>query len=1426
MHVPEQPTDSTETPVSRGNSNRRNRRPSKPGASRRRISSALFLALLIFLTLISTGRLGGADAAYAAPKTITGKADIVITNKQQAYYGGAVALCTATIHLPDGSTQTAYGRCISGSHYAVPYDGTYDYVGTLQSDGTYAIVIHSNTSAGANAGAFLEGEMWGTQQMGEIVLRYNPKVTVRFNKSSADMKITDGNPSYSLQGAVYDIYDAANDKKVATITTDENGHAECELAPQASYYAVETKAPSGFTLDKKRVNFKTSGNASSVELSDRAGTIRLHIKKRDSATRGEPQNGATLEGATFNVSSTSTASWSATGTTDENGVVSFDDVPLGTIVVTETEAPTGYKLDSKPHTYTVLPDQLTETGVFDLEPDDFTENVIAFDIDIVKYRDSGSEDSGLQTGAKGVRFEIISNTTGKVVGALTTDGNGKASTARAETVNREAVSPEKTHDASKPWMGTGKRNEHIMGALPYDAKGYTVHEVESTTPEGYRPCPDWTIDERDIADWTTLHYIVDNDRVRSRIQIVKTDAVSGQPVPLSGFTFQLLDSDRRPVAQEVWYPSHEILTEFKTDESGVVTFPKALEPGTYYIREVAAQPPYILPEEDMRIVISENDAPEPVTVVRVPDMQARGVVRIEKTCTSEELPQVAPEEAGDRTGGESGRMKCGGLAGAEFDIVAVEDIVGPDGTVQAAAGCIVDHVVTDAHGIGVSSELPLGAGSARYSCIETKAPEGHALDETPHEFTLDYESDTAKIVYTDLMIENEPTELLVDKEVLGSDAPLEGATFAIWNVDDAISVQPRDAGSLAIRASEDALIRAQASVPYAVVNLNASGSNEIELRASDGSTRKVTSGQTKIEPGIYTVSLPDGPNGASDLIEFEAVADKRYDLALSQTIFGRRARISEVGSAVEPVELTYRTEDGAHVATDLDAGTYRITVDNGESQTITMGTGAAYFEYVDGSLIEKPILLKNGASSLLATSRKDGTCVVDHLVPGPYQMKEADAPCGFIASAANVSFTVDGLGRIEGDASHVIEVKNDYTKVDISKRDITNEEEIEGAKLAITDEDGNMVDSWTSEKGGHRIDALAPGEYTLTEEMTPNNYDKAQGVDFTVRATGEVQRVVMYDEPIEISGEIDKRQEIADPTAPDTTENGDQQNKAAVTVSESGFYDYSLDYRNTSTTWTDEFTVEDSLDAARGGLAHLVGITTAQVHEDYDGLMNVWYKTDRTPADHNDPSGTNATASDGHENPWLSEDPNGILGDDGRAIDYTGWKLWKADVSTTEATELKVADLGLGKDEHVTAIRFEYGRVEEGFATRLGSWDREDLKSDHDDITDVKATHEGEFFKAGDVEMSYAPAIIHMQVTDAYKEGMQLDNSARVDLWRNGGGARLDDHDKDRVTQALETPSKPLDQTGSDVFAAALAPCIAAFMAVAARVARFHKPRR
>lgn len=86
-------------------------------------------------------------------------------------------------------------------------------------------------------------------------------------------------------------------------------------------------------------------------------------------------------------------------------------------------------------------------------------------------------------------------------------------------------------------------------------------------------------------------------------------------------------------------------------------------------------------------------------------------------------------------------------------------------------------------------------------------------------------------------------------------------------------------------------------------------------------------------------------------------------------------------------------------------------------------------------------------------------------------------------------------------------------KVSVSKQDITDHKELEGAHLQVTDEKGNIVDEWVSGKEPHMIQNLFCNHtYTLTETIAPKNYKVAQSINFKIEESGKIQKVIMYDE--------------------------------------------------------------------------------------------------------------------------------------------------------------------------------------------------------------------------------------------------------------------------------------------------------------------------
>lgn len=130
--------------------------------------------------------------------------------------------------------------------------------------------------------------------------------------------------------------------------------------------------------------------------------------------------------------------------------------------------------------------------------------------------------------------------------------------------------------------------------------------------------------------------------------------------------------------------------------------------------------------------------------------------------------------------------------------------------------------------------------------------------------------------------------------------------------------------------------------------------------------------------------------------------------------------------------------------------------------------------------------------------------VIKELVAGKtYELIETKPADGYV-TAESIQFTVEDTAEIQ---KH--EMKDDVTKVEISKTDLTGSQEVPGARLTILDEDDQVVERWTSGEEPHYVEKLPVGSYTLREERAPEGYVLAEDVAFTVLDTGEIQSVIM-----------------------------------------------------------------------------------------------------------------------------------------------------------------------------------------------------------------------------------------------------------------------------------------------------------------------------
>lgn len=134
---------------------------------------------------------------------------------------------------------------------------------------------------------------------------------------------------------------------------------------------------------------------------------------------------------------------------------------------------------------------------------------------------------------------------------------------------------------------------------------------------------------------------------------------------------------------------------------------------------------------------------------------------------------------------------------------------------------------------------------------------------------------------------------------------------------------------------------------------------------------------------------------------------------------------------------------------------------------------------------------------------------------GDYDIIEVETPSGYVLLEEPISISL----TIEDDSTKTQtitkEITNEQTKISISKVDMTTSQELEGATLEITDEEGHTIDTWISSNEPHIIQGLTVGKtYFLTETIAPYGFSQASTIEFTVQNTAEIQKIEMIDELI------------------------------------------------------------------------------------------------------------------------------------------------------------------------------------------------------------------------------------------------------------------------------------------------------------------------
>ncbi len=850
------------------------------------------------------------------------------------------------------------------------------------------------------------------------------------------VKKTDSESGNFVKGAGFAVFtDAGCTKRV---TVDEAGREEVPVfyydedlgvaasakfvKTQDKYYVKEVVIPDGYRDDGK-VWEVTPDYGEIFDFSAENTPIRCDVaaKKEDKETGAEPQGDAKLSDATYglyaaetivypdgrgtvayagndNITSTQGTDFVSTGVpaekdallatvkTGEQAEFNFGNLYFGNYYIREIEPSEGYLLDE-----TVYPVNFREAQD--------THHDISLNTKVVET-------------VKKQAFEIIKVSTD---GASTeTDYvKGAEFTVKLQSdIDKNGWDNAKTHDV----LVTDEKGYALSKELPYGK--YLVRETK--VPKDLYKTKDFTVtvteDSRVPQQWRVFN----DGPFKAYIRIVKKDAENGNTVLLPGVTFKIKNTDTEEyVEQKV---GDKKISEFTTDETGTITTPLQLKYGNYVVEEITAPEGYVITEEsyplevttDGMLKVSEDIDGDPVIEVVIENKPVKGSISIKKS--GEVLTSIVYDTIVDRIFSEitdENRSVDFGyeeqpLAGAVFNIIAVEDIYTPDhqtdedgnrileviGGVPAGKGAVVATLTTDEKGDASLDSLPLG----KYQVVEVQPPEGFAVCEEPKEITLSYEDEHTEIVYGEREFVNARVkpELSLIKTDGVSTYPVAGAAYGIYTKEDILS------------AAGEVLVKADDLVDTAVTDENGKAKFEADLPL-----------------GLYYVKEVESPAG----------------YLLDETVYD--------------VDFSYTEEMAATptVAKELEMKDTPIIVEVSKTD-ITTG------KELTGATLE--IIDSNG--EVYASWKTDGKPYRLEAVPaGDYTLRETAAPYGYLI-ANEVEFTVEETGEIQKVAMTDERVKG---KIALYKTCSKTKKPLKGVTFELRNKDGKKLETLVTDKTGY-----------------------------------------------------------------------------------------------------------------------------------------------------------------------------------------------------------------------------------------------------------------------------------------------------------------------------------------------------------------------
>ena len=991
-------------------------------------------------------------------------------------------------------------------------------------------------------------------------------------KKSANEDITNNNGCYSLEGAVYGIY--SDGVKVDEITTDKNGYAKSSILPVGNYTVKEITASTGYDLDENTYSVTIVKDQTVRANSDETpgnDPVAITLTKNDAETKGMPQGDATLEGAEFtikyydgfftkdNLPEKATRTWvlktvkrpnglyvanfTTTGSLikDKSDELYYQDgmptLPLGTISIEETKAPTGYLL--KGNTLNVTDNA---TGITSTVEDTNYVAQITKEYQGAKLQ-FGNDANELVVTEKVKKQQIqifksgYRNGMSEVVKGL----QGAEFTWKLKSeVDHVGWDNATTYDV----ITTGEDGWAITKDLPYGQ--YIVRETK--TPKDFYTNPDFfvsvTKDTSEIKnDADKVKKVILNNRpVETQLKLVKQDEETGKTVSLNSASFKIVADEDILDGGNIVYKKGQYITQkvggkkydtFTTnsdnvvvvkteytnddDEKGEVFLPLQFFAGKYHLEEVKVPTGFIGLGKTQSFEMSglldytKDEDGDPIYTVKVRDEQPKAQIKLNKTVADLDTDV----DLVDRSD----------LSKIQFVLKAKEDIYSPvDGSLMFAkddvittenSGAIVNSgtevgngvyaLSTDGH-LDISN-LPMGVGEAQYYLKEVKTLDGCVLDTTKYDAVFKQSDYTTKTYIKSFDVENLTTDFEFNKTDVTGDKEVEGAQLTItdedgnvvdqWTSTDKVhSIEGLVVGKT-YTLSET--VTAKDYVKATDIKFTVKNSSELETVTMKDKqvsfTKTDVTGEKEVEGAEITVT--DKVTGK--------VVDKWTSTKESHFINGlEEGRTYILSETVSPEEYVKSTDIEFTVSKEKVNEKVNMK-DKQVSFTKTDVTGEKEVEGAEITVTDKV----TGKVVDKWTSTKES-----HFINGleegrTYILSETVSPEEYVKST-DIEFTVS-----KEKVNEKVNMKDKQVK--ISKLTVGGQE-VTGALMQILDEDGNIVDEWTSEGKVHYATGLVEGKkYTLHEDLAPTGLNLANDIEFEVSYEKENQQVEMIDTINEVS---------------------------------------------------------------------------------------------------------------------------------------------------------------------------------------------------------------------------------------------------------------------------------------------------------------------